>query len=104
MNILKIFNKDSLISIRNSTTSTPSFRPDKIGLYHVSISVDDGKAICAIYTGETRPPKQGEWYLSGAIIEAYRAPNDYLPMDDQAIAQLVLVSIVRTVERVNRDE
>lgn len=23
-----------------------------------------------------RCPKQGEWYLSGAIIEAYRAPND----------------------------
>lgn len=25
------------------------------------------------WTGETRPPKAGEWYLSGAIIEAYRA-------------------------------
>lgn len=23
-----------------------------------------------------RPPKRGEWYLSGAIIGAYRAPND----------------------------
>lgn len=27
-------------------------------------------------TGEFRTPKQGEWYLSGAIIEAYRAPNE----------------------------
>jgi len=27
-------------------------------------------------TGEFRPPKKGEFYLSGAIIEAYRAPND----------------------------
>lgn len=34
----------SLASIRNSTTATPSFRPDKIGKYHVSINVDDGKA------------------------------------------------------------
>jgi hypothetical protein len=25
-------------------------------------------------TGEFRPPRQGEWYLSGAIIEAYLAP------------------------------
>jgi hypothetical protein len=24
----------------------------------------------------TRPPKKGEWYLSGAILEAWRAPND----------------------------
>jgi hypothetical protein len=27
-------------------------------------------------TGEFRPPKKGEWYLSGAIPEGYRAPND----------------------------
>ena len=26
--------------------------------------------------GEFRPPKRGEYYLSGAIVEAYRAPND----------------------------
>lgn len=27
-------------------------------------------------TGEKRPPKKGEWFLSGAIVEAYYAPND----------------------------
>jgi hypothetical protein len=27
-------------------------------------------------TGEFRAPKRGEYYLSGAIIQAYRAPND----------------------------
>lgn len=27
-------------------------------------------------TKEFRAPKKGEWYLSGAIAEAYRAPND----------------------------
>lgn len=27
-------------------------------------------------TGEKRPPRKGEWYLSGAQVEAYRAPND----------------------------
>ncbi len=26
-------------------------------------------------TGEYRNPQKGEWYLSGSIIEAYRAPN-----------------------------
>lgn len=27
-------------------------------------------------TGEYRPPRKGEYYLSGAIVAAYRAPND----------------------------
>lgn len=27
-------------------------------------------------TGEFRPPRKGEWYLSGSIIEGYRAPSD----------------------------
>lgn len=27
-------------------------------------------------TGQFRPPKKGEYYLSGAEIFAYRAPND----------------------------
>jgi len=30
----------------------------------------------AVLTGEFRPPKKGEWYLSGAIPGAYQAPND----------------------------
>ncbi|MFX8660936.1 hypothetical protein ABTM16_20025, partial [Acinetobacter baumannii] len=29
-----------------------------------------------VATDEFRPPKQGEFYLSGAEIEAYRAPRD----------------------------
>jgi hypothetical protein len=28
------------------------------------------------WTGEHRPPRKGEWYLSGAIIEAYRAERN----------------------------
>lgn len=27
-------------------------------------------------TGEFREPRKGEWYLSGAFVEAYCAPND----------------------------
>lgn len=34
------------------------------------------KSVRGILTGEKRPPKKGEWYLSGAIPECYRAPND----------------------------
>lgn len=32
--------------------------------------------IRAVKTGVFRNPKRGEWYLSGAIPEAYKAPND----------------------------
>jgi hypothetical protein len=41
----------------------------------------------AVYTGEKRPPRKGEWYLSGALVEAYRAPNDLTAA--YHIAQLV---------------
>lgn len=30
----------------------------------------------AVATPEFRPPRKGEWYLSGARIGAYQAPND----------------------------
>jgi hypothetical protein len=33
-------------------------------------------------TGEHRPPRRGEWYISGAVVEGYQAPGnyaDYLP-------------------------
>ena len=32
--------------------------------------------IRAMATGEIREPRKGEWFLSGAIVEAYRANND----------------------------
>ena len=31
----------------------------------------------AVATGEHRPPKAGELYISGALPMAYRAPNDF---------------------------
>lgn len=52
--------------------------------------------IAAKWTGEKRPPRKGEFYLSGAIPVAYRAPNDldtpYL------IARLVRVETRYVVE------
>lgn len=32
--------------------------------------------IKAVFTGEKRFPRKGEWYISGSTPEAYRAPND----------------------------
>jgi hypothetical protein len=47
--------------------------------------------VMAIYSGTKREPKKGEYYLSGAIPCAYRAPNDL--STDYHIAQLVEVEI-----------
>jgi len=48
-------------------------------------------------TGEFREPKAGEWYLSGAIVEAYRAPYD-LTNSQYHIAKLVRVKMVEVRE------
>lgn len=56
--------------------------------FGLKLGKDSIQNIKAIYTGEKRKPKKGEWYLSGAIIEAYRAPNDL--SDIHLIAKLVL--------------
>lgn len=34
------------------------------------------RLVASVKTGEFRAPKCGEWYLSGAVPEAYRAEND----------------------------
>jgi len=41
-----------------------------------ALGLPDKTGIRAMATGEKRSPRKGEWYLSGAIIEAYRASND----------------------------
>lgn len=52
--------------------------------------------IRAIRTGEKRPPKKGEWYLSGAIVEAYRAPKDLTTA--YHIAKLVMTKTTTTIK------
>lgn len=42
-------------------------------------------------TGEWRAPRKGEWFVSGAIVEGYRATNDYTTACD--IAELVEVRV-----------
>ena len=52
--------------------------------------------IRAVMAGEFRCPKKGEWYLSGAMVEAYRAPNDL--WTGYHIAKLVRVKINTIIE------
>ena len=52
--------------------------------------------IMAVLTGEKRTPKAGEWYLSGAIAEAYMAPNDL--SDEFCIVRLVKVKTRAIIE------
>ena len=53
----------------------------------------------AVWTGEKRPPKQGEWFLSGSIITAYRAAHADLSYPYH-IAKIVKVTrtVVETYE------
>jgi hypothetical protein len=51
----------------------------------------------AMHAGMLRAPKKGEWYLSGAYIVAYQAPNDLTTVHQ--MARLVLVREEPAVER-----
>lgn len=48
---------------------------------HYSIALSDrakvGLKAYAVVTQMKRAPLKGEWYISGAIPEAYQAPNDF---------------------------
>jgi hypothetical protein len=68
------------------------------GIPHISnVQCTDGSEIRAVWDQQPqRPPKKGEWFLSGAIVEAYRAQNDFT--HPYAIAKLVRVrKVVREI-------
>jgi hypothetical protein len=50
--------------------------------------------VYAIKSDEFRPPKKGEWYLSGALIDAYQAKNDLT--SSYRIAKLVRIEKITT--------
>lgn len=54
------------------------------------------QTVKAILTGEKRPPKQGEWYLSGAIPAAYRAYSDFSESMSFHLCRVVRVETVET--------
>ena len=58
----------------------------------------DGLFPRAVLTGEFRSPKKGEWYLSGAIPTAYKAPNDL--STEFRICKLVAMNRTTTVSEV----
>jgi len=48
-----------------------------------------------VLTGEFRPPRKGEWYASGAIVEGYQAANDLTTAF--RICRLVRVKMVEVI-------
>jgi len=69
----------------------------KGGMCHATIGSPVG-SVMAVPTEERRPPKKGEWYLSGALVEAYRAPNDLGTAF--RIARLVMTETITTVREI----
>jgi hypothetical protein len=57
----------------------------------------DGLHIMAVLTEEFRAPRKGEWFLSGAIPMAFRAPNDLPLTSEYRIMELVVVETKTTV-------
>lgn len=64
----------------------------------VLASTDRTKRVETI--GEFRPPMKGEWYISGAIPEAYRAGFDLSTSYD--IGRLVTVEVITTERVIDR--
>lgn len=55
----------------------------------------DRRHVRAVATGEMRLPRKGEWFLSGAEVEAYKAHNDLTTK--YHIARLVKVETVTRI-------
>ena len=54
-----------------------------------------GNLIVAVKSGEFRPPKRDEWYLSGAIPEGYKAKNNLsTPFHILKLARLGVQTVV----------
>jgi hypothetical protein len=73
--------------------------PGEHGLYPLGDFTPGGFALHfrAEPTGEHRPPRAGEWYLSGAITAAYHAMGDLSTA--YHIARIVRVEIVPATVR-----
>lgn len=65
---------------------------------HVKGLGENWNTIKAEYTGEKRKPRKGEWFLSGADVEAYYAPDDL--NSEYHIARLVITKKVEVVAEI----
>lgn len=80
-------------------SATAVSRHDYYPLGDYAPGLSNQRDLRARYTGEYRPPRAGEWYLSGAIIAAYRAPSDLArPFH---IARLVRVERIVTYREIS---
>lgn len=85
--------------------------PSKVSrddLYHLAefypgMSAGEQGNLRAQWTGEKRPPRKGEWFLSGAIVEAYRSYNDLDTPYHIARIVRVKVEVVTTITETLED-
>ena len=79
----------------NSVLKIPVDRPSWKELAYFKLSGKNyyshkDHTLMTIKTGEVRAPKAGEWYISGAEPEAYKAKGDFKDTNKKPIAKLVL--------------
>ena len=71
-----------------------------VDFYHgPRLTNEERRDLRAVATGEFRAPRRGEWFLSGAIIEAYEAKNDLTT--PYHIARIVITTTTVT-EKITR--
>tara|TARA_R110002096_G_scaffold66682_2_gene162220 strand:- start:34938 stop:35174 length:237 start_codon:yes stop_codon:yes gene_type:complete len=59
------------------------------------IGATDRSKVKAVYSGQFRPPRKGEWFMSGSIVEAYKAKSDMTV--SYHIARLVKVQMKEVI-------
>jgi hypothetical protein len=65
----------------------------------LALGVSSRLNVRAVRTGEFRPPNAGEWYLSGALVDAYCAPNDLPDGCNHHIARLCVIETITRIVR-----
>ena len=95
-------NKRRTYPLGDTPTSAETRGADFNDRYAGSTIHEGSRSFKAVMIGRPRPPKKGEWYLSGAAPMAYRAPNDLT--SSYHIMKLVRVrtttTAVETVEEI----
>ena len=80
------------------------FKPiEANGKTYFPVNGENPNKVRAIYTGIKRPPKKGEYYLSGAIIQAYKVYNDLESSHYIAERVDVEIKMVAQVKEVNNE-
>lgn len=74
------------------------FGLDRSERMRLNLGWEKNPKVVAVWTGDKRPPRAGEWYLSGSLITAYRALNDLITPYHIAVLKSTMGKKIEKVE------